>query len=70
MNKVKGNIKNKVLSSSMLGLIIVIILMGIVFTVLKPGYISMKNLINILTAASGGKSDPRGLWFRKHRRRL
>lgn len=52
MNKVKGNIKNKVLSSSMLGLIIVIILMGIVFTVLKPGYISMKNLINILTAAS------------------
>ncbi len=70
MNKVKGNIKNKVLSSSMLGLIIVIILMGIVFTVLKPGYISMKNLINILTAASGGKSDSRGLWLRKHRRRL
>lgn len=54
----------------MLGLIIVIILMGIVFTVLKPGYISMKNLINILTAASGGKSDSRGLWLRKHRRRL
>ena len=48
----KGNIKNKVLSSSILGLIVVIILMSAAFTILKPGYISIKNLINILTAGS------------------
>lgn len=48
----KSNIKNKVLSSSILGLIVVIVLMSVVFTILKPGYISVKNLINILTAAS------------------
>lgn len=52
VNKEKGNIKYKVLSSSMLGLKMVIVLMGIDFTVLKPRYNSMKKLINILIAAS------------------
>lgn len=42
----------KVLSSNLLGLFIVMLVMGIVFTILNPGYLSAKNLLNILMAAS------------------
>lgn len=42
----------RLLSSSLLGLFIVMLVMCIVFTVFKPGYLSTKNLMNILMAAS------------------
>lgn len=42
----------RALSSNLLGLFVVLILMCVVFTVLKPGFLTGKNLLNILTAAS------------------
>lgn len=42
----------QVLSSSLLGLFIVMIVMCFVFTILNPGFLSGKNLLNILMAAS------------------
>ena len=42
----------RALSSNLLGLFVVLILMCVVFTILKPGFLTGKNLLNILTAAS------------------
>lgn len=42
----------QILTSNLLGLFIVMVVMTIVFTVLNPGYLTGKNLLNILTAAS------------------
>lgn len=42
----------RALSSNLLGLVVVLILMCVVFTILKPGFLTGKNLLNILTAAS------------------
>ncbi len=42
----------RALSSNLLGLFVVLILMCVVFTILKPGFLTGKNLMNILTAAS------------------
>ena len=42
----------QILTSNLLGLFIVMIVMTVVFTVLHPGYLTAKNLLNILTAAS------------------
>lgn len=42
----------RALSSNLLGLFVALILMCVVFTVLKPGFLTGKNLLNILTAAS------------------
>lgn len=41
----------RALSSNLLGLFVVLILMCVVFTILKPGFLTGKNLLNILTAA-------------------
>ena len=42
----------RALPSNLLGLFVVLILMCVVFTILKPGFLTGKNLLNILTAAS------------------
>lgn len=43
---------HQILSSNLLGLFIVMIIMVVTFTMLNPGYLTVKNLLNILTAAS------------------
>lgn len=51
MNTVK-KIRNYIFASNLLGLFLVMIAMTIIFAVLNPTYLSTKNLLNILMAAS------------------